>query len=92
MGASAGSRIRVSVGVPTFSGAYHASVADNVSIHYLDTHGADGSTAVIYKVGLAARGSGGSSPTAYINRPPTDSDSIEHSRASSSITVMEIAQ
>ena len=90
MGTSAGSRIPVSVGVPAFSSAFHAAVADNVSIHYLDDPSADGSTAFTYKIGLGVRGSG--SATAYINRPPTDSNSAEHSRTSSSITVMEIKQ
>lgn len=87
-GTGGGSRIAVSVGVPTFSGAYHASVADNVSIHHLDNPSANGSTSFTYKVGLAVRGTG--SGTAYINRPPTDSDSAEHSTASSSITVIEV--
>ena len=50
MGTSAGSRIPVSVGVPAFNTSFHAAIADNVSIHFLDDPSANGSTAFTYKV------------------------------------------
>tara|TARA_R110000823_G_C15879645_1_gene494946 strand:- start:426 stop:1286 length:861 start_codon:yes stop_codon:yes gene_type:complete len=52
----------------------------------LDTHGADGSTAVTYKLQYQATGSS----ALYMNRTVGDDDGIAGGRAVSSITVLEI--
>ena len=56
------------------------------SMNYLDTHGADGSTAVTYKLQFNAL----DSSALYINRNLTDADNNSGGRTASSITVMEI--
>ena len=57
----------------------------NSVIHWLDTHGADGSTAVTYKLqGKCEAG------TLCVNREGIDSDTANFGRFASTITLMEI--
>tara|TARA_B100000287_G_scaffold143988_1_gene135883 strand:+ start:7 stop:570 length:564 start_codon:yes stop_codon:yes gene_type:complete len=56
-------------------------------MNFLDTHGADGSTAVTYKLQMRAW----DSYAVYLNRTVSDSSDTGHARTASSITVMEIS-
>ena len=60
----------------------------NNSFMHLDTHGADGSTAVTYKLQWQVSYSSGN--TIYLNRSHSDSDSSFCSRGSSSIVLQEV--
>ena len=71
------------------SGYRQASTADHapLSIIIEDTHGLNGSTAVIYKIQTI----GESSDTIYLNRSSGDTDVDSYYRSISTITVMEVA-
>ena len=60
----------------------------NNSFMHLDTHGADGSTAVTYKLQWQVSYSSGN--TIYLNRSHSDTDADQDSRLASTITVVEI--
>ena len=60
----------------------------NNAFSHLDTHGADGSTAVTYKLQWQVSYSSGN--TIYLNRSHSDSDSAFCSRGSSSIVLQEV--
>ena len=57
-----------------------------INFQYLDTAG--GTSAIEY--GVSIRNPSSTSRTAYINRATTDTDSSNHYRTASTITVMEI--
>ena len=82
IGNADGSRQRVASAYRQASSADHAPL----SIIIEDTHGLDGSTAVIYKV----QTSGESSDTIYLNRSKGDDNNNTYYRSISTITVMEI--
>lgn len=78
--------------VGTFNMNRHHAYSDGskwnseAGMTYLDTHGADGSTAVTYKLQYSAI----ASSTIYMNRTQGDADDLSGTRAVSTITVMEI--
>ena len=82
-GVVAGNRKGVTSGYRQASSADHAPLNMNIE----DTHGLNGSTAVIYKV----QSIGESSDTIYLNRSSGDTDVDSYYRSISTITVMEIA-
>mgnify|MGYP004450910327 CR=1 FL=1 len=83
LGDADGSKIRLS------SFNYTASVGlEDHGGSFLDTHGADGSTAVTYKLQIYVATPG---RTSRVNRSHTDSDDRATGRVVSSITVMEVA-
>lgn len=87
IGDAAGSRP-----VGTFNLNRHYAYSDGskwnseAGMTYLDTHGADGSTAVTYKLQYSAI----ASSTIYMNRTLHDANDLSGTRAVSTITVMEI--
>ena len=81
------SRTTTNVGTPAGNGDY---MLQNQTMLFLDTHGADGSTAVTYKLQWWIDDRTSQS-TIWINRTLADSDAVHIGRAISAITVMEVA-
>ena len=83
LGDASGSKIRLS----SFNFASNSGLEDHGG-SFLDTHGANGSTAVTYKLQIYVATAG---RTSRINRSHSESDNRETGRVVSSITVMEVA-
>ncbi len=73
-------------------GGLYSSLSDNhvhnYSMTFLDTHGANGSTAVTYK--LQFNSHDGTAGVMYLNRTLNDSNNNVGARGTSTITVMEV--
>ena len=83
-GAADGSTIRLS----NFDYSSGNQKIDTMAGQFLDTHGANGSTAVTYKLQMYVATPGW---TSRVNRSQSTSSDRSYGRAASSITVMEIA-
>ena len=83
LGNADGSRQRLS----SFNYTANAYIEDHGG-SFLDTHGADGSTPVTYKLQIYVATPG---RTSRVNRSHSESDNRETGRVVSSITVMEVA-
>jgi len=83
-GAADGSTIRLS----NFDYSSGNQKIDTMAGQFLDTHGANGSTAVTYKLQMYVATPGW---TSRVNRSQSTSSSRSYGRGASSITVMEIA-
>jgi len=81
LGATAGSRVSVTSEGSTASG----SAIGNASMLYLDSPAT--ASAVTYKVQMRSYGGG----TQYVNRSYTDTDNSNFSRASSTLTILEVS-
>ena len=77
---------RVDAAVGTNMVSSYENFTGQINFQYLDTAG--GTSAIEY--GVSIRNPSSSSRTAYINRATTDTDSSNHYRTASTITVMEI--
>lgn len=84
LGDANGSRQRLS----SFNYTSPSEVIDDHGGSFLDTHGADGSTAVTYKLQIYVATPG---RTSRVNRAHSESDNRETGRVVSSLTVMEVA-
>ena len=82
-GDAAGNKMRLS----SFNFSSNSGIEDHGG-SFLDTHGADGSTAVTYKLQIYVATPGW---TSRINRSHSEADDRYSSRLASSITVMEVA-
>ena len=69
-------------------GAINNDHADGHCMQFLDTHGANGSTAVVYKIMFASVYYG---YTSYINRPHNADNNAYNMFGSSTITIQEVA-
>ena len=84
LGDASGSRQRLS----SFGAIRDADTVLPTNGQFLDTHGADGSTAVTYKLQMYVAEPG---RTTRVNRSHNHSDSRTYGRSASHITVMEVA-
>jgi len=84
-GDAAGSR-RVDAAVGTNMVSSYENFTGQINFQYLDTAG--GTSAIEY--GVSIRNPSSTSRTVYLNRATTDTDSNNHYRTASTITVMEI--
>ena len=84
LGDASGSRQRLS----SFGAIRDADTVLPTNGQFLDTHGADGSTAVTYKLQMYVAEPG---RTTRVNRSHNHSDSRTYGRSASQITVMEVA-
>ena len=84
-GDAAGSR-RVDAAVGTNMVSSYENFTGQINFQYLDTAG--GTSAIEY--GVSIRNPSSTSRTVYLNRATTDTDSSNHYRTASTITVMEI--
>ena len=84
LGDASGSRQRLS----SFGAIRDADTVLPTNGQFLDTHGADGSTAVTYKVQMYVSDPG---RTTRVNRSHDDGDDRSSGRLASQITVMEVA-
>ena len=84
MGAADGNTIRLS----NFDYSADNKKIDTMAGQFLDTHGANGSTAVTYKLQMYVATPGW---TSRVNRSQTTSSDRYYGRCASSITVMEVA-
>ena len=85
LGDSDGSRTQ-NAAVGTNMVSSYENFTGQMNFQYLDTAG--GTSAIEY--GVSIRNPSSTSRTAYINRATTDTDSSNHYRTASTITVMEI--
>ena len=83
LGDASGSKIRLS----SFNYTANSGLEDHGG-SFLDTHGANGSTAVTYKLQIYVATPG---RTSRINRSHSESDDRYYARTASEITVMEVA-
>ena len=83
MGNADGSTIRLS----NFDYTVDNKKIDTMAGQFLDTHGANGSTAVTYKLQMYVATPGW---TSRVNRSQTTSSDRYYGRCASSITVMEV--
>ena len=84
MGAADGNTIRLS----NFDYTVDNKKVDSMAGQFLDTHGANGSTAVTYKLQMYVAEPGW---TTRVNRSQSTANDRDYGRGASSITVMEIA-